>query len=195
MNQAHLIEELFNNLKDKIEFDEDVVALFQILKKMLKINKEKSIECWYYIMNHYNLKEMRKEIKFNPLTNLYLLEILNTHNLNFLFKLLGNISFPNKEIIEDAFFNSYKEESGIYQYLKKIIIKKEKEKEMKELKLVINHEMNNKIFFDVTEFLKRIIKYHIKMKDIDIKYLLKITMIPENKKDQALLNTLLIDYI
>ena len=41
MNQAHLIEELFNNLKDKIEFDEDVVALFQILKKMLKINKEK----------------------------------------------------------------------------------------------------------------------------------------------------------
>ena len=95
MNQAHLIEELFNNLKDKIEFDEDVVALFQILKKMLKINKEKSIECWYYIMNHYNLKEMRKEINFNPLTNLYLLEILNTHNLNFLFKLLGNISFPN----------------------------------------------------------------------------------------------------
>ena len=85
MNQAHLIEELFNNLKDKIEFDEDVVALFQILKKMLKINKEKSIECWYYIMNHYNLKEMRKEINFNPLTNLYLLEILNTHNLNFLF--------------------------------------------------------------------------------------------------------------
>ena len=29
----------------------------------------------------------------------------------------------------------------------------------------------------------------------DINYLLKITMIPKNKKDQALLNTLLIDYI
>ena len=61
--------------------------------------------------------------------------------------------------------------------------------------MVINHEMNNKMFFDVTDFLKRIIKYHIKMKDTDINYLLKITMIPKNKKDQALLNTLLIDYI
>ena len=48
---------------------------------------------------------------------------------------------------------------------------------------------------DTKGTIKRIIKYHIKMKDTDINYLLKITMIPKNKKDQALLNTLLIDYI
>ena len=195
MNQAHFIEELFNSLKDKIEFDEDISALFQILKKMLKINKKKSIEYWLYIMNHYNLKDMRKEINFEPLTNNYLLEILKIDNLSNLYYLLEIILPVNKKIIEGTFFNIYKKNSGIYMYFKKIIIKKAKEQEISEIKLVINQEINNKMFFDTVEFLKRIMEYHLKIKDTDLNHLLKIAMIPQNKKDQSLLKTLLIDYI
>ena len=46
MNKAIFIDKLYNNLKDKIEFDEDVEALFKILTSMLKINQETGVKAW-----------------------------------------------------------------------------------------------------------------------------------------------------
>ena len=44
MNKAFSIDNLYDDLKDNIEFDEDVEALFKILKKTKKDEQEKGIE-------------------------------------------------------------------------------------------------------------------------------------------------------
>ena len=44
MESELFIEDLFMKLQDKMEFDEDVEALFKILKNLLKTKKQKSEE-------------------------------------------------------------------------------------------------------------------------------------------------------
>ena len=62
MNKAFSIDNLYDDLKDNIEFDEDVEALFKILKKTLKDDQEKGIEGWIYIMKRYDFQQLQKDI-------------------------------------------------------------------------------------------------------------------------------------
>lgn len=48
MDKALYIKKLFDCLKDSVEFDEDVKALFRLLKKLLKIDLQKGIDDWMY---------------------------------------------------------------------------------------------------------------------------------------------------
>ena len=66
MNKSHYLENIFTDLKDEIAFDEDVVALYKLLKVMLKDSVKESINNWLYLMQNYNLKTLHQEIDFTP---------------------------------------------------------------------------------------------------------------------------------
>lgn len=195
MDKELYIENLYIKLKDEIKFDEDVKALFEILKKLLKINPEKSINAWLYIMQKYNLKELEREIDFTPLITLYILELLKVKDLKTFLNIIEEIPKENKVIIKRDFINIFDEHSGIYQYLQCLIVKKEQKKEITTLKLVIKEKKGDRITFDIEIFLKNVIFLHLKLKQIDISFLLQIASLPPNEKDRVLLQALLIDYI
>ena len=70
-------------------------------------------------------------------------------------------------------------------------LKKEQKKEFNSINLIIKENENNKIMFDIEIFLKNVILLHLKYKQIDIKFLLKVAIFPKKKKTKLLL----IDYI
>lgn len=195
MDKEFYIENLYIKLKDEIKFDEDVKALFKILKQLLKINPEKSISDWLYIMNKYNLKELESEIDFTPLITMYILELLKIKDLKTILNIIEKIPKENNIIITKTFINIFNKQSGIYKYIQRLIIKKDQKREFTTLKLIIKENKKNKISFDIEIFLKNVILLHLKYNQIDISFLLKIANLPENEKDRALLQTLLIDYI
>ncbi len=193
MNKDSYINTLYQDLKDKIEFDEDVEALFRILTNMMEINRKKGIEYWLYIMNHYYL-DLQKDIDFTPLAKNFLLEILNYFTLQQTLHILTQVSHQNQPIINQHFFNVFHQDSIIYQYFYQIIIKKQSKKELEELSFLA-HQKLNKLIFDTTIFLKNIILIHIRTKQIDVALFLKISDLPKKSKDKALLKSLFIEYI
>ena len=196
MDKASYIKELFENLKDKVEFDEDVVALFKILKTMLKIDKNIGIKNWNYIIQKYSLKKLEKDIDFAPLTNNFLIELLKYQSLEDTLKLINNQSIENKLIIERQFLNVFRKTSGIYKYFRRIITQKESSQELIDLKYVTHNYLNyDPLIFDLTIFLKNIILIHIQTKNINFEILSKIANLSITNKDKALLKTLFIDYI
>lgn len=195
MESELFIEDLFMKLQDKMEFDEDVEALFKILKNLLKTKKQKSIDYWLILMKKYNLKELSSEIDFSPLTKEYLLELLKTENIDTILKLINSLPQINKKWLKENFINIFNENSGIYIYIENLIKEKEEEKEINVLKAIIKENEKNKLTFDTEIFLKKVILKHLKMNQINLPFLFQITDLALNEKDKLLLKSLLIDYI
>lgn len=197
MESELFIEDLFMKLQDKMEFDEDVEALFKILKNLLKTKKQKSIDYWLILMKKYNLKELSSKIDFSPLTKEYLLELLKTENIDTILKLINSLPQINKKWLKENFINIFNENSGIYIYIENLIKEKEKEeeKEINVLKAIIKENEKNKLTFDTEIFLKKVILKHLKMNQINLPFLFQITDLALNEKDKLLLKSLLIDYI
>lgn len=195
MESELFIEDLFMKLQDKMEFDEDVEALFKILKNLLKTKKQKSIDYWLILMKKYNLKELSSEIDFSPLTKEYLLELLKTENIDTILKLINSLPQINKKWLKENFINIFNENSGIYIYIENLIKEKEEEKEINVLKAIIKENEKNKLTFDTETFLKKVILKHLKMNQINLPFLFQITDLALNEKDKLLLKSLLIDYI
>ena len=195
MESELFIEDLFMKLQDKMEFDEDVEALFKILKNLLKTKKQKSIDYWLILMKKYNLKELSSKIDFSPLTKEYLLELLKTENIDTILKLINSLPQINKKWLKENFINIFNENSGIYIYIENLIKEKEEEKEINVLKAIIKENEKNKLTFDTEIFLKKVILKHLKMNQINLPFLFQITDLALNEKDKLLLKSLLIDYI
>ena len=195
MESELFIEDLFMKLQDKMEFDEDVEALFKILKNLLKTKKQKSIDYWLILMKKYNLKELSSKIDFSPLTKEYLLELLKTENIDTILKLINSLPQINKKWLKENFINIFNENSGIYIYIENLIKEKEEEKEINVLKTIIKENEKNKLTFDTEIFLKKVILKHLKMNQINLPFLFQITDLALNEKDKLLLKSLLIDYI
>ena len=195
MESELFIEDLFMKLQDKMEFDEDVEALFKILRNLLKTKKQKSIDYWLILMKKYNLKELSSEIDFSPLTKEYLLELLKTENIDTILKLINSLPQINKKWLKENFINIFNENSGIYIYIENLIKEKEEEKEINVLKAIIKENEKNKLTFDTEIFLKKVILKHLKMNQINLPFLFQITDLALNEKDKLLLKSLLIDYI
>ena len=137
---------------------------------------------------------LQNDIDFTLLTQNYLLEILNYYDLRSTISLLSKIPIENRKIIENEFLNVFNLQSGIYKYFKKLIKNNQYQKEMNDLTYIIKGNFN-KLIFDSQTLLKNIIIIHLKEKHIDINLLMKIARLSPNKKDQALLKSLFIDYI
>lgn len=196
MNKAKYIDLLFSDIKDEVEFDIDVLSLFKILKAMLQIDVSKSVEAWLYLVNKYNVLELKKDIDFEPLLNLYLVELLNYRTFLEVREVISMICVDNQQIIWQFFLNSFNENSGIYKYIDKLILDENYEEELKVIKdLVKRKDEFDKAIFDVLTFLKNIVFKHIQRGKTNINFLMQLANMAISRKDRAILKTLLIDYI
>lgn len=196
MNKAKYIDLLFSDIKDEVEFDIDVLSLFKILKAMLQIDVSKSVEAWLYLVNKYNVLELKKDIDFEPLLNLYLVELLNYRTFLEVREVISMICVDNQQIIWQFFLNSFNENSGIYKYIDKLILNENYEEELKVIKdLVKRKDEFDKAIFDVLTFLKNIVFKHIQRGKTNINFLMQLANMAISRKDRAILKTLLIDYI
>ena len=190
-----IAKELYNELKDKIEFDEDVEALFVIIKKILHENKEEGIYSWLYLFQNYQLKDLEYDIDFTLLTHDFVLEILKKESLSSFLLLLDKMPIENKNILIQTFFNIFHKEKGIYLYFKRLILEEKEKKEYQELKTMLELKKKDTLTFDTVYFLRNILKIHLKYQKVNLDLLLKITNLAHNSKDIALLKTVLIDYL
>ena len=196
MNKAKYIDLLFSDNKDEVEFDIDVLSLFKILKAMLQIDVSKSVEAWLYLVNKYNVLELKKDIDFEPLLNLYLVELLNYRTFLEVREVISMICVDNQQIIWQFFLNSFNENSGIYKYIDKLILNENYEEELEVIKdLVKRKDEFDKAIFDVLTFLKNIVFKHIQRGKTNINFLMQLANMAISRKDRAILKTLLIDYI
>lgn len=196
MSKSHYLENIFADLKDEIAFDEDVVALAKLLKVMLKYDVKQSINNWLYLMQNYNLKTLRQEIDFTPLTKEFIIELLRYQDLTQLFLNFKRIPNDNLNHILKEFMNVFNKESGIYQYFYGLIKEHKIELELSEIYFVVKASSKFDILvFDLTSFLKEIIKIHISLYDINKTLFEQLVCIPKSQKEQALLRTIFIDYI
>ena len=196
MNKAKYIDLLFSDIKDEVEFDIDVLSLFKILKAMLQIDVSKSVEAWLYLVNKYNVLEKKKDIDFEPLLNLYLVELLNYRTFLEVREVISMVCVDNQQIIWQFFLNSFNENSGIYKYIDKLILDENYEEELKVIKdLVKRKDEFDKAIFDVLTFLKNIVFKHIQRGKTNINFLMQLANMAISRKDRAILKTLLIDYI
>ncbi|CDF12290.1 unknown [Mycoplasma sp. CAG:776] len=198
MDKASFIEQLYHDLKDDIEFDEDIRALSSILKELIKIDENKSINNWIFIMTKYKWNKLNKDIDFSPLVTDFIVEVLKNNSIKKIFEILQPLPLNNQQLIKDQFFNVFDLNSGINQYLKNLINDKMKNNNQifLEIKLILNYSKNlNKLIFDEEFFLKNVIKMYLEQPEKDIAFLLKIIELTKDNKNKALLKTLLIDYI
>ena len=196
MNKAFSIENLFDELKDNIELDDDIDALFKILKEILKRNPKKGIEDWLYLMSKYDFFKIQRDMNVYPLTNTFLLEIAKKRTLIFALKLINDLPISNQKIIQKHFLNIYHSQSGLNQYFKEVAFKKEQTELLSEIKYVLRDKLKKeKLFFDETDFLKKIILIGLEQPQPNINFLLELAELPKAKKERAILKTLLIDYI
>lgn len=196
MSKSHYLENIFADLKDEIVFDEVVVALAKLLKVMLKYDVKQSVNNWLYLMQNYNLKTLRQEIDFTPLTKEFIIELLRYQDLTQLFLNFKRIPNDNLKHILKEFMNVFNKESGIYQYFYGLIKEHKNELELSEIYFVVKSSSKFDILvFDLTSFLKEIIKIHISLHDINKTLFEQLVCIPKSQKEQALLRTIFIDYI
>lgn len=196
MSKSHYLENIFADLKDEIAFDEDVVALAKLLKVMLKYDVKQSVNNWLYLMKNYNLKTLRQEIDFTPLTKEFIIELLRYQDLTQLFLNFKRIPNDNLNHILKEFMNVFNKESGIYQYFYGLIKEHKNELELSEIYFVVKVSSKFDILvFDLTSFLKEIIKIHISLHDINKTLFEQLVCIPKSQKEQALLRIIFIDYI
>ena len=196
MNKAKYIDLLFSDIKDEVEFDIDVLSLFKILKAMLQIDVSKSVEAWLYLVNKYNVLELKKDIDFEPLLNLYLVELLNYRTFLEVKGVISMVCVDNQQIIWQFFLNSFNENSGIYKYIDKLILNENYEEELEVIKdLVKRKDEFDKAIFDVLTFIKNIVFKHIQRGKTNINFLMQLANMAISRKDRAILKTLLIDYI
>ena len=114
---------------------------------------------------------------------------------NFL-DLINSFKKEHLEYLHNNLFNIYLEECGLFTALSKIIITGDKKREREFIDIAIKEYKSYPLgIFDPADFIHRVIIFHLQNNLKDISFLLTLAEIPRSKKDQALLKTLLIDYI
>ncbi len=195
MDKANYISELYDNIKDDIEFDSDIIALEKLLNAMLNINVSKSITNWIYVVNKPYLSNIVSDVDLRPLTKEFPLKLIKKISFSKFMTIINSLEY-NKELIYNALFDVFEENCGILEIITDFINSGLKDKEREVIYLVINNSNDYaKTVFDIMQFLKRIISLHLKKENKNINLLLEYTEIPNNLKDKSVLKSLLIDYI
>lgn len=196
MNKHDYIMDLYNDIKDRIELDSDVGALYTILCKLFQMDREESIKCWKYLILKYDIKEMGRDIDFLPLIKDYPIMILENLGLNAFFQEVESISHSKLEYIYQFLFNIYDANSFIYQSLDYYIKRNRYQDEKKLIQIFLEKKKDFfKGIFDQTEFIRRVILLHLKRKNVSLEFINYLIDLIDNAKDKAVLKTLIIDYI
>ncbi len=193
--KSKYIENVFEELKDKVEYDSDVNALYIVINKMLDIDSDRAIRWWEYLLNNYDLKKLANDIDFKEILYDLPEEILKRGLIKEYFNVRNHLEVDKINILDNKIFNIYKdaELEKILEYL----IEEDKFWKEKELIRELLKEVNtiSKQIFDLEGFIKLVITLHLKYEKIDLDWLLNLTELPNSNKDKAKLKALLIDYI
>ena len=195
MDKPRMEIELYETLKDDLEFDSDVLGMVRILKKMLRENSKEAIKAWVYLFNNYAFKDLRHDIDIEPLIKDFSIDLIKQLGVDKLGKIRSELKKDNVFLIDEYVFNCY-QDSSIRIILEELIIQNDQPKE-KEILIELKQNANklSKEFFDFNDLLKLVINWHIKYDKIDKDFLFSLIDLASSKKDKALLSTLLIDYI
>ncbi len=192
--KSKYFEDIFNELKDKIEYDSDVDALYVVINKMLDIDVNMAVDWWKYLLYTYDFNRLRKEIDFKGIIYDMPLELLKRGLWEEFWKVRSSLDLDKISVLDDKVFNVYKD-SVIKETLEFMIMENEVEKEKEFINYILKKESISREIFDLTDFVKMIIIMHLKYDRIDIAWLISLTEYPKDNKDKAKLKTLLIDYI
>ena len=196
MDKVKYVQKLYDDLKDNLEFDEDIRALFTTLVYMLKEDLNRAVDSWVYVLKKYSLKEIKRDMDITPLTSEFIGELLKNKDLDYVFGLLSMFSLDNQDVVWQDFFNTISIDSKLFQYFKTLIEKENFEKVTQEIKLIIKKSsVFSKLYYHPLFLLKNIILIHMELGKMDMPTLLSIASIPKSRKEQAILKTLFIDYI
>lgn len=196
MDKVKYVQKLYDDLKDNLEFDEDIRSLFTTLVYMLKEDSNRAVDSWIYVLKKYSLKEIKRDIDVTPLTSEFIGDLLKDKDLDYVFGLLSMFSLDNQDVVWQDFFNTISVDSKLFQYFRILIEKENFGKETQEIKLIIKKSRGfSKLYYHNMPLLKNIILIHMELGKMDMPTLLSIANIPKSRKEQAILKTLFIDYI
>ena len=182
-----------NYLKNNLVFDRDVEALFKIFKHLLKTEKDYVIDNWMDVLQKYKIKDLKQDINFELLLKDFPIILIEEIGLDKFLDLRLKLSLDNKFLIDNYLFNIFDLNAGIYT-----IIKNNLYNEYVINNVDIIYENKNSIpndIFDYDIFIGNVIKLYIENNIIDIPYFKKLIKTINDKKEQIIVNTYLIDYI
>jgi len=195
MDKSALCQCLIDDIKDDIEFDSDIIALESLLLTLLDYDIRCSFNSWKYIVLKYDIKNLNKELDFIPIIKNYPERLMNKIGVESFFNYMRGIPDFKVKIIYESIFNVYNPECFIYQSLSYYIKRNSKAEERNLIKNILDRSSYfSKMFFDKTELIKRVVILHIENNSIPLDYLKELINTIDNKKERAVLKTLLIDY-
>lgn len=193
MKSYKYLQDLFDKIKDDIEFDSDVIALEILLNKMFIIMEAKCYENYIYILKKYDLNNLKIDIDFTPLTKSFAQKLIFNKGLIKYLNITNDLEFSKKAFIYSELFNLYHEDCILYTLMEEYI----KHNNLKKIKTIINIviklEKYIKQVFDKTEFLKKVIIIYLKNGYTGKKFLNETINFLSSPKERAILKALLIN--
>lgn len=196
MNKYNYIVKLFDDIKEDIEFDSDVVTIEVLLNKMLDYDVEQSFLNWAWILKKYDILKLMNDIDFLPLLHGFPISFMKKVGYVSFFEYLNRIPLFSQKLVFDSLFNVFTSSSIFDDFISSFILNKDIKGEKDFIFFILKQSnMFSKDIFDEAKFLKKIIELHIQREYVPVSLLKPLTDYPKEKKERAILKTLLIDYI
>lgn len=196
MDKSDFCQCLFDDIKDDIEFDSDVIALESLLLRMLEFNVVNSFNNWKYLILKYDIETLMMDIDFLPIIKDYPENLFRKVGVNQFFKYMEDVPANKLKLIYKYLFNVYSPDCFIYRSLSYYIKKNDNREEKILIKSILDKSNDfSQLIFDKSELIKQVILLHIKYKKFPTELLKELINEIDNKKEQAILKTLLIDYL
>ena len=96
MDKGEYITNLFDAIKDEIEYDSDIEALYTLLMSMFKIDQKKSIAMWEYLITNTNLTSLRKDVNLTPILNSYPTYLIQELGFKSFYEILNKFTSTDK---------------------------------------------------------------------------------------------------
>lgn len=194
MAKDEYIENLFNNIKDDIQFDRDINALQTLIDSMFLINEEKSYNMYTYIIKNTDIEEKILDIDFTYFLVDFPIKIIKEKGLKKFFQITKKLTDSKKEFLYSKIFNIFHKDSLIHNLIKESVLLNDEIQEKEIISLILQQEKYLKKVFDITEFIKDILKIHLNNNKVNITLLKEFVGIPKVVKDQTLLKVFLLNY-
>ena len=196
MDKLKLICDLFDDIKDNIEYDSDITAIYELIIRLLDYDEDLALKLWLYLVNKYDIIKLRKDIDFTLLLEEFPFTFLKRRGLKTFCDACFLIEKEKALYLKRIFFNVFNDESLILKLVQSYIKeeKSKKEKELIELIYKNSGEIPREVF-DFATFIKKVIYFHLQYEKINVNFLLVFIDKVKNNKDKAVLKTLLIDYL
>lgn len=195
MGKSDYAEKLYDAIKDEVKCDSDILALESLLEIIIEEDIEKSFERWKYVILKYDFLELLDDVDFTPIMRNFPTIFLEKVGVTTFFSYMSNISIDKAQVIYSYIFDIYDRDSYLNLSLITYIESNNFLNEEKFIYSILDRSESFFVgFFDITEFIRNIIMKHIEYKSMPYSLIKKLVDMLDNKKDKAVLKTLLIDY-